>query len=453
MKDAIRKFFSRRLSGRRVPDTLPSLEFVASLLRNGQSVEAEAWCRRILQAFPGHTEALLLQAEIAFARGSEPAFRRALEHAESQKVGDNETLCRIGALYARIGDHDNAARLYGRALEIDRHSIGMLRNLAEAEEEAGRIDSARLLYDTVLAAWPDSPRAYTRRAVMLMRQAWGAPLPSPADKRQEAGLGGRIMMSQLGEKGRFGNQLAQYTALRVYGRVHRLRVEVPEWAGRWLFDLDDPYPAGGLPVLQDQSGLMAKAMSGQISESFAGRDFSGYFFCPPHLYRPHRDFIRTLFRPGEHVRPRLEAAMARLRRRGRTLVALHIRRGDKVDHDNFWVAPEQWYLEWLDRIWNTLDAPVLYIASDDPRIFQCFDKFAPLGSTDAGEEIPGAEFFIDFHVLSQADILVLSPSSFSSTAARLNQRATLFMRPSSDDQCLVSFDPWETAILSWRPSA
>jgi len=452
---AITEIF-RKYTGRNGTGTLPSPEFVAALFRRGQVEEADSWCQRILRAVPGHGETLLLQAEIILARDGEPAFRRALERIETQLAGNAAALCRIGALWAQIGDYGNAGLLYRRALEIDLNSIAGLHDIAETEEAAGRIDSARLLYDTILDAWPDGSRAYTRRAIMLMRQEWGAPLPTPDDKRQEAGLEKRIMMSELGEMGRFGHQLSQYLALRIVGRVHRLRVEVPEWAGRWLFDLGDPYPSGRLPLLESRPGVIEKALSEEPGWSLAGRDFSGYFYCPAHLYAPHRDFIRTLFRPSEHLRPRVEGAMARLKRHGRTLVALHIRRGDmakKVNDARYWVAPEHWYLDWLVQIWHTLDAPVLYIASDDPGMVKRFEDFAPLTSADAGETIPGAEFFLDFHVLSQADMLAISPSNFSSTAACLNQRATLFMRPSPKRGRLAPYDPWETNTSNTRPGA
>jgi tetratricopeptide (TPR) repeat protein len=424
-------------------DGLPSPKFAAALFRRGRLLEAEAWCRRILRAVPGHDETLLLQAEILLAREGEAAFRQALGHAESLKAGNAETLCRIGLLWARIGDYDNAARLYRRAQQLDFNAAGWLREFAETEEAAGRLDSARLLYDLALPASPGTSRIHTRRACLMLRREWGAPLPAPPDKRQEPGLDKRIAMTQLGEMGRFGKQLRQYLALRIYGRMHRLRVEVPDWAGRWLFDLDDPYPSGPLPVLNETPGLMEKLLTAGPGESFANRDFVGYFDGPPQLYLPHRDFIRALFRPGERVRPRLENAMARLMRHGRTLVALHISRGDLAGSGS-WVAPTHWYLDWVARIWHTLDAPVLYLVSDRPGIAGQFQEFAPRNAADTGEEIPGAKFFMDFHVMTQADKLAVSPGGYSMIAAWLNRRATRFMRPNPSNWHLTPYDPWKS---------
>lgn len=138
--------------------------------------------------------------------------------------------------------------------------------------------------------------------------------------------------------------------------------------------------------------------------------------------------------------------MATIASHGRTVVALHLRRTD-FGYGRFWIAPSEWYKVWLKSIWRSLDRPVLYIATDDPRSVLDFQDFPTLTAGLLGTDIPGAEFFLDHHVLSQADHLAIANSSFSFTAAMLNARCTSPMRPDPIQRRLVPFDPWDAAVL------
>ena len=144
--------------------------------------------------------------------------------------------------------------------------------------------------------------------------------------------------------------------------------------------------------------------------------------------------------------------MAKLAAKGKTLVALHLRRGD-FGHGPFWIAPESWYLDWLATLWPQLDQPVLYIASDDPNIFRQFAAYSPVTAADFEPPIPGAEFYDDFHVLSQADHLAISNSGFSFVAGLLNSRARGFLRPDLARRQLVAYDPWNADVLLPNPDA
>jgi hypothetical protein len=157
--------------------------------------------------------------------------------------------------------------------------------------------------------------------------------------------------------------------------------------------------------------------------------------------------FRARFRPGSRLEPIVSGAIERLRGLGRTLAAVHLRRGDYTGGEFFWPAPASWYLDWLRAIWPSLDAPVLYVASDDPSIHQEFAEFAPITAAEGGETIPGAEMFPDFHILAHADLLAISNSSFSVSAAMLNERGRAFVRPHPHLRRLVSFDPWSTDVL------
>ena len=61
-----------------------------------------------------------------------------------------------------------------------------------------------------------------------------------------------------------------------------------------------------------------------------------------------------------------------------------------------------------------------------------------------GMPIPGADFMVDHHILRHADHVAISNSTFSFTAAMLNERAETFMRPHPNRRELVAFDPWDS---------
>jgi hypothetical protein len=62
----------------------------------------------------------------------------------------------------------------------------------------------------------------------------------------------------------------------------------------------------------------------------------------------------------------------------------------------------------------------------------------------------GVEYYQDFHLMTQADVLGISNSSFSFSAALLNDRAKQFVRPVWDlDTRLANFDPWYAEPLLW----
>ena len=60
------------------------------------------------------------------------------------------------------------------------------------------------------------------------------------------------------------------------------------------------------------------------------------------------------------------------------------------------------------------------------------------------------EFYIDFFMLSNCDVVVISNSNFSFVACMLNERAKLFVRPHWDFSSKFEiFDPWDSDLLLW----
>ncbi|MFN3076501.1 MAG: FkbM family methyltransferase [Alphaproteobacteria bacterium] len=309
-------------------------------------------------------------------------------------------------------------------------------------EAAGKSAEAAAAWGRAGEYYPGHTLPFTRRARLLLRMAWGGP---PPPRPAVAGRG-RIMMSGLGRKGRFGNQLLQYGFLKVYAGLHGLEAETPDWIGRDLFALDDPLPGSPLPGLYETAADFSPPLDAPGKTVHANVDLDGYFQGHTSLLAPHRDAWRECFTLSPAARKAVAPALDRVKTPGTTLVAIHLRRGDFVGR--FWIAPVAWYLSWLAELWPTLDRPRLYVATEDPSLLELFSAYQPLGCEDiAPDPIHGAEYLVDFEVLRHADVVATSNSSFSVTACMLNRDGGRYFRPEPVEKRLVPFDPWDCEIL------
>jgi len=206
----------------------------------------------------------------------------------------------------------------------------------------------------------------------------------------------------------------------------------------------------------------------------------GWFQLHTRSYVQHRDMLRRLFTPVPAVTEALAPAVHKLHYGGadgktkQTVVGIHIRRGDyeNIALSSFgYVVPIAWYRAWLASIWDTLENPVLFIATDDPNgMAHHFPEYNPQTMDSLGAGMPAelkslkAGFFPDFYLLTQCDIVAISNSSFSFAACMLNTRGddftvpdaakhvlpSRFVRPHYDDE-MVPFNPWSAAPILHRP--
>ena len=98
---------------------------------------------------------------------------------------------------------------------------------------------------------------------------------------------GQIIMSSLGNNGRFANQLFQYGFMRLYALRHGIRMAVPDWQGRKLFGLEDADSNGiELPELAFQGFSNKELELWSAPKPPADVDFWGYFQEIPPCWRP-----------------------------------------------------------------------------------------------------------------------------------------------------------------------
>lgn len=253
---------------------------------------------------------------------------------------------------------------------------------------------------------------------------------------------------------RFGNQIFDYAFLKIYTKEHGMRLQLPAWPGQYLFGHNEPPIAHPLPEVREQEYPYKLSESAILNapEPITNADFFGFFQFHTKYHAQHKEYFCSLFQPVPEVEAKMKEAVGRLREKGKTVVGLHLRRGDYSWAQDIVpylaIAPNEWYKQWLDGLWETLDEPVLFIASDEiENVSGDFADYNPITAKDLGVEMPEATFYPDFYILSQCDVLATSNSAFSFAAAMLNEQCKFFFRPNLKKKKLIPFDPWNSEPL------
>lgn len=268
-----------------------------------------------------------------------------------------------------------------------------------------------------------------------------------------------VTMSNLGNPlfGRMANNMFMYAFLKIYALEHDLQVETPKWIGQYLFGHQDPPLSQTYRQIAEQpspytSYKGSESLILNAKKPLKNVDFKGYFQIHTEYYARYKDYFKSLFQPINEIEEMMQKAVKQLRSRGKTIVGLHLRRGDYKAQNNtlayLTITPNQYYREWLDGLWETLDDPVLFIASDEIEIVvHDFSDYHPVTSEDLDIELPSAPDYPDFYILSQCDVLAISNSTYSFLAAMLNETGTIFSRPHLIKEKLIPFDPWSSQPL------
>jgi hypothetical protein len=270
---------------------------------------------------------------------------------------------------------------------------------------------------------------------------------------------GLLTMSSLGVKGRLGNQIFQYAFLRICAQEYDLEVQVPDWIGRHLFGHPDPLIAKELDLVREvhvsEENIFSKYTKDEIlssiypKERLINKNLEGYFLYRTNFYATYKGYFRSLFKPIVQIEQRLKTPLTKLQSQGQTLVGLHIRLGDYGTYP-YLIAPSKWYLSYLATLWETLENPVLFIASDDlDQAIKDFKEYNPITIRDLNISLPEADFYPEFYLLSQCDVLAISNSTYSFTASMLNEKCSIFARPCFKQRKLIPYDPWYSEPYLW----
>lgn len=414
------------------------------LLEDGDASAALPHLARGLELAPGNINARFLLARAQRRLGLTDEAAENLHHVIANAPAQADYQVEWSGLLLDKGEVEEALAVADNAVGLSPGLYDAHAARATALEALGRQTDALAAWDKAIACNAGFGQAFTRRALLLLARDWGpAPIPRRAMDQPER----RLALTRLGSNGRFGNQILQYGVARLYAERHGLSLEAPPWIGRHLFDLDDPLPGSPLPRLSEEEASLVAGLSENATAEAAGHDIDGYFCGDTGPLAAHATTFRRFFAGGQRWQNRFNQVQGRLRETGETLISLHLRRGD-FGWGPFWIAPESWYLQWLDGLWPRLRNPVLYVATDDPQIAGAFSRYRPLTAASLGlPSVGGARFLEDFQALCAADIMAISNSTFSFTASLLNEQGTCFMRPDRTQGRLVPYQPWSSPVL------
>lgn len=401
-------------------------------------------CERILAADPGNAHALLIQG-IATCKNREPA--RAvpiLAEALRRDPGSVDTLYHLGQALLLCGHFDRAEVAFDCAIQARSDYAEAMAGLAEVRRARGDADGAYELLQRSIALKGNYSPSYIAYSLMRFDRSLPPEDGLGWNRRREARRDRPCLtMASLGSYGRFAQTVNEYVAVRLYAEKYGMEFLTPDWVGHAFFSLDDPrLDPSVLPEFQgwlQQRKDFARGFDEPAADPFRDRDlFLGGSPVNPMLKERQADILSWLTpRPcwNRFLEPPVEA----LRRRSRTLVAVHIRQTDWWNQD---YTPLSLYLDWLDGLWPTLEDPVLFVATDEPSVVPEFARFNPTTPADFPVRWEGLEYLQDFHVMTRADILAISTGSFAATAAALNPSPRLLLHPAEGNRELVPFEAW-----------
>lgn len=399
-------------------------------------------CARILETDPNNLLAALIQGLAAHKRRDNPRAATLLRVVADRAPGFADAHHHLGVALFHDGRLDEAAAAFTQAMALRVDYAEPMAGLGDVLRLLGRKEEAFPLLRRALELKPNYSPAYIPFSILCFERSLppDVALPTRRPLRTDRPL---LTMASLGNYGRFAQTVNEYVAMRLYAERYGMEFATPDWVGHHFFTLDDP--AMDPRTLADSNEWLtirdhfAEHFDGVTDAPFRDRDlFLGGAPINP-MRRAERERVQGWLTPRDCWRDYLDPPVEALRRRGRTLVALHIRQTDWWDKA---YTPLSLYLSWLEQAWSGFEDPVLFVSTDEPKVVAEFAQYRPTTSADFPCRWDGLDYLQDFHVLSQADVLAISTGSFALTAAALNRDARLFLRPDAENRALEPFQPW-----------
>jgi len=271
-----------------------------------------------------------------------------------------------------------------------------------------------------------------------------------------------IQMDTLGKNGRFGNQIFQFFFLQIVKKRTQCEIRFPNWIGAEFFEIEQSPPpiipgvraAFEMLHLEDcelNDDLMRIELL--IKTGFDVVDISGYFQYHTLGLLPYKNlFLSALSFKGSLV-SEVQGACERIGFNLNDSMAVHFRAGDFFQYQNhpyFWVPSISRLAAAIKLRSPNSDAPV-YLASDNvTEISKELESHGikTITADHLFKDLNEVESLcIDFIAISIARKLIISNSTFSYSAAMLNNNADLFLRPESPDGEYIKFEPWNDYVM------
>ncbi len=285
-----------------------------------------------------------------------------------------------------------------------------------------------------------------------------------------------VTVSCLGKQGRWGNQVFQYCFVRSYSRRHNISYQVNPWVGQILCHIEDSPISTKLPKYNEVFSMAGGHQNPDLnrqpwthsippnSHEVIGKDFEGYAQFHTSYYLQHQRMLQRLFKPNPRIQHRLTPIEEKLAKKN--TIGLHLRRGD-TGRDIFYLTPNEWYLQWLEKNWGRFDNPQLVIATETPSDVGVFSAYSPLIVDDLLDRslnkyplyrylqpdlkdptTESMDWFPDWYLLTQCDVMLIGESTFGFTAAMMSTRIKEFGQSKLSTQKFSLVDPWDSYPLA-----
>ena len=236
---------------------------------------------------------------------------------------------------------------------------------------------------------------------------------------------------------RFGNQLFQFAFIKALAKRFKTSFYISEQVEQFM--LPQYFHLEGYSTLLNrinwlrlkiEAGTLASLQSKQVgtyneNEADALTDkaiYTGYFQSA-HFFENIKDEIGSIIRLKSKYVKQFQTQYQKIFAENK-VIAIHVRRGDYLNLNSWWAQnfgsndltlPVAYYLDALKQV-EDLESYKLIFLSDDIAFVR--SAFGHLKNAAFAEN----PLIIDFQLLMNADVCVLSNSSFSWWAAYLNQK-------------------------------
>lgn len=270
-------------------------------------------------------------------------------------------------------------------------------------------------------------------------------------------------MPSLGATGQLGNQIFQYLFLRIIEGTLGCEIRTSNWQGNSIFNIpntdaiisDANYLSfERINTRDDSPELHIKRIQDNLwLQKTDVLDIYGYFQYHTKHLKKYFQLFHEIFTINEQFRTATLDALKNIKANTQPLITIHFRAGDYLEHErnghHTFIPPS------IDQIAEKIaeilisigeKKPIIYLASDDLPYASTLLKnkgIKHFSATDFPLNANKSDVMLqDFLMLTEADILLISNSSFSFTGAMLNKKSKYFFRPRIGDKKYVLFDPW-----------
>jgi hypothetical protein len=266
---------------------------------------------------------------------------------------------------------------------------------------------------------------------------------------------------------RFGNQIYQYFFLKIV--EHKLEVDISagNWIGTEFFrgvesakhDNSLPPPVDLEKEIDRNNGPEKQLLiiERAISAGAVCLNITGSFQYHTGAVTEYKALFFDTFQIRDEQTKKLDNILRQTGLINKYIIGMHVRRGDYRQLERrgspfFWIPRLSCYVDALNSM--MLTAPknaVVYLASDEAPEVRAELAIAGVPSITSAELASNLDetlcLMLDFYVLTIANALIISNSSFSMSAAMLNTVSKINLRPGGLTENMVPFDPWNSHVL------